>query len=144
MLRKAHVTQQFTIRQIYLKDLSFQAPSGASIFTQNWAPKLKVDMQIGHGGVADGLTEVSLTLSVLATNGSATAFMAEVVQAGVFQISGYAGDALEHLILGKCPNILLPYAREAIDAVIMKARFPALLMDPIDFEARREAAKAGG
>ena len=137
------MTQQFTIRQIYLKDLSFQAPSGAAIFTQNWSPKLKLDMQIGHGGVADGLTEVTLTLSVLATNGSATAFMAEVVQAGVFQISGFDSAALEDIVLGKCPNILLPYARESIDAVIMKARFPALLLDPIDFEARRAAAKAG-
>ncbi len=136
------MTQQFAIRQIYLKDLSFQAPAGASIFTESWSPQIKVDMQVGHSGIAGGLTEVVVTLSVVASNAGGTAFMVEVMQAGIFQISGYEGDALDRILLGKCPTILFPYAREAIESVLMKGRFPALILDPIDFEAKW-AAKAG-
>ena len=138
------MTGQFTIQQIYLKDLSFQAPSGASIFTGDWAPKVKVDMKVGHAPVQGGLTEVVLTLSLVGTNGGATAFMIEILQAGIFAISGFSGEELDKLLLGKCPAILLPYAREAIDSLLMRARIPALILDPIDLESRWRSLKTAG
>jgi len=135
------VTQTFVIRQIYLKDLSYQAPTGADIFTRDWAPKVKVDVKVAHAAVPGGLTEVVLTLSVVGTNAGMTVFMVEVMQAGVFLIDGYEGEALDRLRLGTCPTQLLPYAREAIDSVLMKGRFPALILDPIDFESNWRTLK---
>ncbi len=136
------MTQQLTIRQIYLKDLSFQAPSGASIFVQDWAPQVKIDMKVGHSRLPGDLTEVVLTVSVVGTNAGATAFMVEVLQAGVFEVPALAGPELDHILLGRCPAILLPYAREVIDAALMRARFPALLLNPVDFEANWRTLKA--
>ncbi|ESQ89690.1 hypothetical protein ABAC460_12540 [Asticcacaulis sp. AC460] len=129
------MTQQFAIRQIYLKDLSFQAPSGAAIFTREWQPEIKVDIKVAHEALQGGLTEVVLTLSVVARSGGGTAFMIEIMQAGIFQLAGYTPAQLDRELMIKCPTILLPYARESVDTVLMKGRFPALIIDPIDFEA---------
>jgi preprotein translocase subunit SecB len=135
------MTQQFAIRQIYLKDMSYQAPTGAAIFTREWAPEVKVDVKVTHETIAGGLTEVVLAISVVATSAGSTAYMVEVLQAGVFQLTGFNADQAERIILAKCPTILLPYARETIDTILMKGRIPALILDPIDFEANLPALK---
>jgi preprotein translocase subunit SecB len=129
------VSRPFHIRQIYLKDLSFQAPLGAAIFTQEWQPQIKVDMKTQHEAIPGNLTEVVLTMSIVATSAARTAFMIEVIQAGIFQIGETSGPAFERIVGALCPEALLPYAREAIDSTLMKGRFPPLIIDPIDFEA---------
>jgi preprotein translocase subunit SecB len=129
------VSKPFHIRQIYLKDLSFQAPSGAAIFTQEWQPQIKVDMKTQNEAIPGNLTEVVLTMSIVATSAGRTAFMIEVIQAGIFQIAETSGPAFDRIVGALCPEALLPYAREAIDSVLMKGRFPPLIIDPIDFEA---------
>ena len=129
------MSRPFHIRQIYLKDLSFQAPSGAAIFTQEWQPQIKVDMKTQNESLPGSLTEVVLTMSVVATSAGRTAFMIEVIQAGIFQIAETSGPAFDRIVGALCPEALLPYAREAIDSTVMKGRFPPLIIDPIDFEA---------
>lgn len=129
------MSRPFHIRQIYLKDLSFQAPSGAAIFTQEWQPQIKVDMKTQNEPLPGNLREVVLTMSVVATSAGRTAFMIEVIQAGIFQIGETSGPAFDRIVGALCPEALLPYAREAIDSTLMKGRFPPLIIDPIDFEA---------
>jgi preprotein translocase subunit SecB len=34
-----------------------------------------------------------------------------------------------------CPNILFPYAREAVSDLVVRAGFPPVLLNPINFEA---------
>ena len=34
-----------------------------------------------------------------------------------------------------CPNVLFPYAREAIDQLTVKGNFPPLMLAPVNFEA---------
>jgi len=34
-----------------------------------------------------------------------------------------------------CPNVLLPFAREAVSDLVGKAGFPQLLLSPINFES---------
>ena len=135
------MTPQFAIRQIYLKDMSYQAPTGAAIFTREWTPEVKVDIKVAHEAIAGGLTEVVLTLSIVTKSAGSTAYMIEIMQAGVFQMSGYSADQMEKIVLAKCPAILLPYVRETVDSLLMKGRFPALILDPIDFEANLPALK---
>lgn len=127
------MNRHFSIRQIYLKDLSFQAPSGAAVFSQEWRPEIKVDMKVQDEALPGHLTEVVLTLSVVANSAGRTAFLVEVVQAGIFQFPATTGPEYQNAMNVLCPEILLPYAREAIDSVLMKGRFPPLLIDPIDF-----------
>jgi len=135
------MTQSFAIRQIYLKDMSYQAPTGAAIFTREWAPEVKVDLKVSHETIAGGLTEVVLSISVVAMSAGSTAYMIEVMQAGVFQITGYTAEQVEKIIYATCPTILFPYARETVDTILMKGRIPALILDPIDFDSNWQSLK---
>jgi preprotein translocase subunit SecB len=42
---------------------------------------------------------------------------------------------MEQVLSTVCPNILFPYAREAIDSLVIKGSFPALMLAPINFDA---------
>ena len=90
--------------------------------------------------------EVVLVLTVEATLEDEAAFVVEVHQAGVFTAKDFEPAQLEHLLATVCPNILFPYAREAIDALVVKGSFPALTLAPINFEAlyaqQKQAAEA--
>jgi preprotein translocase subunit SecB len=40
------------------------------------------------------------------------------------------------MVLGiGCPNIVFPYLRETISDVVIRAGFPPLLLNPVNFEA---------
>ena len=46
-------------------------------------------------------------------------------------------------IAENCPNMLFPYLREAVDALVVKGGFPALALQPVNFEALyRQAEEA--
>jgi preprotein translocase subunit SecB len=62
-------------------------------------------------------------------------FLVELHQAGLFHISGYTGDEFKALVGSFCPNILFPYAREAIASIISKGGFPEFVLQPINFDA---------
>jgi len=64
-----------------------------------------------------------------------TAFLVEVTQAGVFKITGYPAEQLNHLLASYCPSNLFPYAREAIASLISKGSFPEMHLSPINFDA---------
>ena len=127
--------REFRINQIYLKDVSFQAPMGVAAFTQEWSPKVDVDVAVEPELLRDDVHEVALRLSVVSRTGANTHFMVEVVQSGVFTVRGYDEPDLSRVLRTICPEILYPYAREVVDGMVMKARFPALLLAPIDFAA---------
>ncbi len=130
---------EFKIRQVYLKDASFQAPGGAAAFSQDWSPETKVDLKVTTDALTDTLFEVNLTVTVVTRTASQTAFMVEVVQSGVFTITGY-DEAQRHRITHViCPDMLYPYAREVIEGLITRGRFPALFLEPIDFGANYAA-----
>ncbi len=127
--------QQFAMQRIYLKDLSFEAPMGASAFKQQWKPKVNQELNTKTNKVDDNNYEVVLTLTVTVKLGEETAFLTEVQQAGLFHIKGIEGQQLAQVLNTACPQILFPYAREAIDNVVTKGSFPALMLPPINFDA---------
>ena len=43
-------------------------------------------------------------------------------------------DGMEMVLAITCPNILFPYAREAISDLVTKAGFSPVLLNPINFE----------
>ncbi|RME98571.1 MAG: protein-export chaperone SecB [Alphaproteobacteria bacterium] len=132
----------FAIRRIYIKDLSFEAPEAPGTFTHPWNPELSVDVDAGNEVLAEGVYEVVLTLTVTAQNAGGTAFLVEVLQGGIFQCGGFSDEDLHRVLNTVCPNILYPYAREAIDNVVMKGSFPALMIEPVNFDALYAGAMA--
>ncbi|MBU2965137.1 protein-export chaperone SecB [Amphritea sp. 2_MG-2023] len=126
---------QFAIQRVYLKDASFEAPNSPKVFTQQWKPEINLDMNSATSTLDQGVFEVVLTLTVTAKNDDETAFLVEVQQAGIFTITGLADAELHHTLGAFCPSILFPYAREAIDNMVNKGSFPALMLSPVNFDA---------
>ena len=79
--------------------------------------------------------EVELNITVTAKNNDTTGFLVEVKQCGIFSISGMDDANLNGMLGSFCPNILFPYAREAISDLVSKGGFPQLLLAPVNFDA---------
>jgi preprotein translocase subunit SecB len=126
---------QFMLQRIYLKDLSFEAPQGAEAFQQDWNPKINQDLNTQSRRVDDDHIEVTLKITISVSQQEKTLFLVEVQQAGLFKVRGLEGQALAQLLNTQCPQILYPYAREAIDNCALKGGFPALALPPINFDA---------
>ncbi len=127
--------QQFIIERIYIKDASFESPNSPSIFTEEWSPDTNLQLNTEVTPISDNHYEVVLLITVTVKSQDKTAFLVEVAQAGVFQITGYDANQLNHLLASYCPSNLYPYAREAIASLISKGSFPEMHLSPINFDA---------
>lgn len=127
--------QFFEIQKLYLKDVSFEAPNSPLVFTQDWQPDTNVQMTMGSRNLEEGVNEVVLNITVTAKSGDKTAYLVEVQQAGIFTVRGFADEQLGHLLGSYCPNVLFPFAREAIAELINKGGFPPFLLAPVNFDA---------
>ncbi|CAM3422043.1 preprotein translocase subunit SecB [Pseudomonas floridensis] len=126
---------QFSLQRIYVRDLSFEAPKSPAIFRQEWTPTVSLDLNTRQKPLEGDFYEVVLTLSVTVNNGEEVAFIVEVQQAGIFLIKGLDDASMSHTLGAFCPNILFPYAREAIDNLVVRGSFPALMLAPVNFDA---------
>ncbi|MBT3196805.1 MAG: protein-export chaperone SecB, partial [Gammaproteobacteria bacterium] len=127
--------QTFEIQKIYIKDVSFESPKSPSIFQEKWEPTTNLQVGTRHGLLADNIYEVVLNLTATVTVNEQTTFLVEIQQAGIFTAIGFEEDAMAHLLGSYAPNILFPYAREAISDLSTKGGFPPLLLAPINFDA---------
>jgi len=127
--------QQFIIQKIYCKDISFETPNSPQMFTEKWEPKLKVDLHTAVNPLAEHVFEVILSVTVTVEVGKKTAFLAEVEQAGIFNITGFEKAQLDAMLGSYSPNILFPYVREVISELVNKGGFPQLILQPVNFDA---------
>ena len=127
--------REFGIQKIYCKDMSFETPNSPDIFREQWQPE--INLQLGNEAIVldEGIHEVTLSITVTAKLGDKTAFLVEIKQAGIFNISGYEDAELGPMVGAFCPNILFPYAREAISDLVARGGFPQLLLAPVNFDA---------
>jgi preprotein translocase subunit SecB len=136
----------FAIEKLFLKDVSVEVPNSPDIFTLNEPPE--ISLEIGNGGkpLGNGFFEVSIKLTVTAKISGKVAFLVELEQAGIFGVRNVPDENMEPILAITCPNILFPYAREAISDLITKAGFTTVLLSPINFEAlyvqQRQQAEA--
>ena len=126
---------QFALQRIYVKDLSFESPNSPLVFQEQWKPQVNLDLNTAHNKLSDSQYEVVLSLTVTAKVGDKVAYIVEIQQAGVFLVAGIEGAQLGQMLGAYCPNILFPYAREAIDATVNRGSFPALMLAPVNFDA---------
>lgn len=147
MSETANGTQEprFEVRTLYIKDASFESPKSPGVFTQpNFNPEIDVQMNVNHQPVAadEGFYEVVLKLTVTAKYENESVFLCELEQAGVFLIQGIAEQDLDKALEIGCPNVLLPFARQAVCDLVVKGGFPQLLISPVNFEAVYEQRRA--
>jgi preprotein translocase subunit SecB len=135
---------QIAIQKIFLKDVSYETPMGVKAFQQTWKPKFNQQLQTSGNKIDDKHHEVVLTVTLTAmldvANKEETAFIVEVKQAGIFQITAPNPAVEKQLMATACPNILFPYAREALDNLVVKGGYPPVVMPPINFDALYQQA----
>lgn len=129
---------KFAIQKIYVKDLSFEAPNSPQSFTEQWEPKVNLELNTNTQGVAEHNYEVVLSLTVTVSNNEKTAYLVEVQQAGIFHLEEFPDSVLRAMLGSFCPNILFPYAREAVSDIVTRGGFPQMLLNPINFDALYE------
>lgn len=134
-INQEQVGPQFNIQRVYTKDLSFETPNSPAIFQNEWNPEIKLDLDTKSNKLADDVYEVVLSLTVTAKIGEEVAFLCEVQQAGIFSIAGLTEPQLAHSLGAYCPNILFPYAREAVSNLVSRGTFPQLNLAPVNFDA---------
>lgn len=125
----------FALDRIYLKDVSFESPNAPEIFTKQWAPEVKMDLNTKNKQLNEELFEITVCVTLTATVEGMTAYIAEVEQAGIFKVQGMQGMQLAQALSSYCPNILFPYLRESLDTIIVKGSFAPAMMAPVNFDA---------
>jgi preprotein translocase subunit SecB len=125
----------FGIEKLYVKDASIEVPNAPQIFTERTAPQVNVELGNSAQKLDEGIFEVSIKVTVTAKIGDKTAFLVEATQAGIFAIRNVPAENLEPILAVTCPNILFPYAREAVSDMVTRAGFAPVLLNPINFEA---------
>ncbi len=127
---------QLLLERIYLKDASFESPRTPATFAEPWKPEFQLDINTRTTNLGESRFEVVLSATLRANNDSGkTAYIVEIQQAGVFQISGVGGADLQRVLGTLCPGTLFPYLREAVDSLVVKGGFPAVHLAPVNFEA---------
>ena len=126
---------QMRIERMYLKDASFESPGTPSIFSEQWRPETKVDINTKVNNLGDNRHEVVLSCTVTSKrDGDRVAFVVEVQYAGIFVVEGAQGSQLNQVLGIACPTTLFPYARENLDSLCVRGGFPALQLAPVNFE----------
>jgi preprotein translocase subunit SecB len=128
--------QQFAIKKIYVKDVSFESPTSPKSFSfKQWEPKIDLNLTNKQTHIDADMYEAVLSITATVSLEDETAFLIEVHQAGLFQISGFEDEQKSYLLGSQCMNILFPYAREVISDMSVRGGFPPLVMSPVNFDA---------
>ena len=129
---------RFKTLKIYLKDASFESPLTPDIFaTPSSEPKFESQLGLDVNTVDEkqGVVEIVLKITITSEHDGRTLFLAEVQQAGIFQLVHSDVERRQLVMEVTCPHILLPFAREELNSLITKGGFSPFLMAPVNFEA---------
>jgi len=133
----------FSIEKVYVKDLSLEVPNAPQVFLEREQPT--VDIQLHHNStrVEEGVYQTVLTVTVTAKVRDKTMFLVEAAQAGIFVARNIPQPELEPVLAIACPNILFPYVREVISEAVVRAGFPPVILNPVNFESIYQAQRDG-
>ena len=134
-MAEQQASEQFAIQRIYVKDISYESPNAPAIFRKEWQPAIQLDLDTRSEKLDDNTFEVVLSLTVTARIEEEVAFLCEVQQAGIFSVPVLEDAQMAHMLASFCPNILFPYAREAVSNLVNRGTFPQLNLAPVNFDA---------
>ena len=125
----------FNIEKLFVKDLSLEVPNAPAIYLEREAQQIDVNMSTESRALGEDMYHTGITVTVTARIGDKTMFLVECTQAGIFRIQNVPQDQIPMVLGIGCPNIVFPYLRETVSDVVIRAGFPPLLLNPVNFEA---------
>lgn len=128
---------QFNIEKVYVKDLSLEIPNAPQIFLERATPELEFQFRNEGQAIGNDHHEVVLTATITAKlkDSDKTVFLIEASQGGIFLVKGVPQSDMELIYAITCPTILLPYLRETVSDMAVRAGFPPVFLAPMNFEA---------
>ena len=132
---QAPTEAQFAIQKVYVKDISYETPNSPEVFKMEWKPVVDMHMTNEATPIGDNLFDIVLSITITVKIGDKTAYLVEIAQAGIFYINNIPDDVVKRMVATVCPNILFPFAREAVLDVVTRGGFPQLLLSPVNFDA---------
>lgn len=134
----------FAIEKIYVKDLSMEIPHAPTIFLERDTPEINLQLDSKNQSINsdEGLYEVVLTVTVTAKIKDKIMFLIEAQQSGIFRIRHIPDNEIDPVLGIGCPNILFPYLREVVSDVVIRAGFPPVILNPVNFEAIYQQKKS--
>lgn len=127
--------KHFEAKRVYVKEQSFKLSRSPQLFKENWKPEINMEMQIKNELVEESFYEVLLQISVTLKNGGLTACVAEVHQAGIFELKGFTDKEKERLLSTYAPSILYPYASKVISSMSVEATVAPIMLVPVNFDS---------
>ena len=131
----------FSIEKIYVKDLSLEIPNAPQAFLERDAPSVDIQLHHNSSNVDEGVYQTTLTVTVTAKVAEKTLFLVEASQAGIFVLRNIPATDMDVVLGVACPNILFPYVREVISDIVVRAGFPPVVLNPVNFEALFQAQR---
>ena len=120
----------------YVKDLSFENPNAPMSFQAGAPqPQIEIGINVNARKVGEDVFEVELKINAEARTEDATAFVVELVYAGLFGMRNVPDEALEPFLVVEAPRLIFPFARRIVADCTRDGGFPPLLLEPIDFAA---------
>jgi preprotein translocase subunit SecB len=132
---KEQTDVQFSIQKVYVKDISFETPHSPEVFKMEWKPSVDMHLTNEATPLGENLFDVVLSITLTVKLEDKVAYLAEINQAGIFFLKNIPDDVMERMLATACPNILFPFAREAVSDIVTRGGFPQLLLAPVNFDA---------
>jgi preprotein translocase subunit SecB len=140
-----------TPQAIYIKDCSFEAPSGPFVTgVQGATPSVNLNIATKASALSQDLHEVVLQVNLEAKAGDKVVWLLELQQAGAFLIRNLSANDVGQVLTIMAPNYLLSFARATVSELVSKGGFPPFLLPLVTFEAlhahaqQQAAAQAAG
>lgn len=125
----------FRIVTQYVKDLSFESPNAPqSLGAGLPQPAIDIIVDVIPRRLAKEQFEVTIHMTAKATRGENVVFIAELMYAGLFSITGIPDEHLQPLMMIEAPRHLFPFARRVMADMTRDGGFPPLAIDYMDFE----------
>ena len=127
---------------IYIKDVSFEAPNGPFLQSNEGAPSVNLNLATRAAALAQDLHEVVLQVNLEAKMGDKVVWLLELQQAGAFTIRNLSANDVGNVLTIAAPNYLLSFARATVSDLVTKGGFPPFLLPLVTFEGLHARASA--
>lgn len=126
---------RMAVQHVYLKDASFEAPNVLELEQGGSEPDVNINMSQRSENMGEGRYHIVLQVTVTSKQGEKTAFLCETQYGGFFQLSGFSEQQIPYVLNVLCPNVLFPYCRSQIGALVSAGGFFMPPLQPVNFEA---------
>jgi len=126
------------LQRTYVKNASLELPNAPQIFLKQDAPTVEVAINVGGQRLADNDFESTVTATITTRIADQVLYLAEVQQAGIYQMLNIPDEQLDPLLGIVCPTMLYPYLRANIADLITRSSLPPLHLAEVNFQALYE------